>query len=182
MPDQALKRRFEQALSARAYTAAWRFSCRLALSREDAEDLLQDALAQAYARFAQLRQPERFLSWLLSIVRRCHLMRLRQAGRRPRTTSPYADIAPQAPVDAFQANVLDALDSLAEPQRALLVLVYMEGLSHDEAADALGIKPTAVRMRLSRARRALRERVERQQAKPRIERAGQQTGSPSGGK
>ena len=161
MPDESLKRRFERALSAEAYRTAWRFSCRLAHSREDAEDLLQEALGQAWLRFVQLRQPARFTSWLLSIVRRCHLTRLRRAGRRPRVAAAYAELASREPAAAFQAEVLDAVAGLAEPQRTLLTLVYMEGLSHREAAAVLGIRPGAVRMRLTRARRALRAQLER---------------------
>jgi RNA polymerase sigma-70 factor (ECF subfamily) len=159
MPDQARRPGFERALSAEAYSAAWRFCCRLAAGRQDAEDLLQDALAQAYARFGQLREPARFKSWLLSIVRRSHLMRLRRKARRPREVASYEDRTPQPAADPFQATVLSAVQALPEPQRALLTLVYLEGLSPDEAAQALGLRPGAVRMRLTRARRALRQRV-----------------------
>lgn len=161
MPDQTRRQGFERALSAEAYSAAWRFCCRLAAGREDAEDLLQDALARAYLSFGQLREPARFTSWLLSIVRRCYLMRRRRAARRPREVASYQDLSAQPAADPFQAQVLSAVDALPEPQRALLTLVYLEGHSPLEAARALGIRPGAVRMRLTRARCALRQQLER---------------------
>jgi len=160
MPDAARRQRFEQALSAQAYSAAWRFCCRLAGGREDAEDLLQDALAQAYLRFGQLREPARFTSWLLSIVRRCFLLERRRTARRPRTVAEYAEVGTTPAADAFQATVLAALAGLSEPQRALLTLTCLEGHSAAEAAEVLGFRPSAARMRLTRARRALRQRVE----------------------
>jgi RNA polymerase sigma-70 factor (ECF subfamily) len=160
MPDEVGRQRFERALSAEAYTAAWRFCCRLASGRHDAEDLLQDALARAYQRFGQLREPAKFKSWLLSIVRRCFLMQRRRAMRRPRAVTEYADVEAKPAADAFQAVVLSALASLPEAQRALLTLTYLEDHSATEAAEVLGFRPSAARMRLTRARRALRQRVE----------------------
>ena len=83
MPEPGKQERFSQALSEAVYTAAWRFCCRLSTCREDAEDLLQEALAKACERFDQLRDQDKFKGWLLCIVRRCYLMQLRALRRRP---------------------------------------------------------------------------------------------------
>jgi RNA polymerase sigma-70 factor (ECF subfamily) len=132
---------FEQALDAGAYGAAWRYCCRLSATREDAEDLLQDALAQAYVSHRQLRDSAKFKGWLLSIVRSKHLMRLRAAGRRPVLAPDYAlDFVNGAEVGPLIHEVLAALAQLKPAWREVLVLHYMEGLGTAEVAQVLGLR------------------------------------------
>ncbi|MBN2081188.1 sigma-70 family RNA polymerase sigma factor [bacterium] len=164
MPNADRQKRFEEALSPAVYGAAWRFGCRLADCREDAEDLLQEALATAFARFDQLRDPLRFTPWLLAIVRRCHLMKLRERSRRPRQVDVMREPVAEPDAPGFSGEVRAALAGLPERQRTLLALVYAEELSQVEAAQVLGVSPAGVRMQLTRARRALRRAIERQWA------------------
>ena len=56
-------------------------------------------------------------------------------------------------------TVIDAIRALPGPQRDALALVAVDGLTATEAAERLGASPTAVRMRLSRARRTVRGRL-----------------------
>lgn len=56
-------------------------------------------------------------------------------------------------------NVIGVVRDLPEPQREALSLVAVDGLTATEAAEQLGSTPTAVRMRLSRARRTVRARL-----------------------
>ena len=117
-----------------------------------------------FKRFGQLRRADSFKPWLLAIVRRCHLMRLRSARRRPvmvdAASAPGSDDAS----GTAERDVRAALAKLPEAQRQLLMLVYMEGLASHEAAQVLGISPAAVRQRLVRARRAFRRHLETDQA------------------
>jgi RNA polymerase sigma-70 factor (ECF subfamily) len=62
------------------------------------------------------------------------------------------------------AEVLDELDTLPEEQRAVLLLVGVEGLAYDEAAEVLGVPIGTVMSRLSRARERLRRLGERRPA------------------
>ena len=78
--------RFLRLVDADAYDAVWRYACRLSQRREDAEDLLQDALAQAYQRLEQLRDETVVKGWLFAIARNLHLSRLRR--QRVRQASP----------------------------------------------------------------------------------------------
>jgi RNA polymerase sigma factor (sigma-70 family) len=157
MADPQLQLRFEAALTEEAYSAAWRYSWRLARSRDDAEDLLQESLAQAWRQFGQLREATQFKPWLLAIVRRQFLSRLRIAQRRPRVVAEVpAQLAGPEPDPEF-ARVKVALSRLKPDEQELLLLVYCEGLSLAEAGQVLGHSARAVRQRLYRARLALRE-------------------------
>lgn len=64
-------------------------------------------------------------------------------------------------MDAARAadDLVAALDDLPASQREVMVLVALDGLTPTEAADAIGTNPTAVRMRLLRARRSMRARL-----------------------
>lgn len=131
----------------------------------DAEDLVQDTLVRA------LRAVERFddgaypRAWLLTVLRNTHLNRLR--GRRPvpmREGESAEDHAGQsAPatedlvLDAgFEAGVQRALAALSPDHRAVVALVDVDGLSHEQAAHALGVPRGTVMSRLHRARARLR--------------------------
>lgn len=150
---------FETALDDQAYSAAWCYCCRLCHTREDAEDLLQDSLARACLSFAQLREPGCFKGWLLCIVRRCHLMRIRSQGRRLQPVLDYPEIPTGSAVEPFQLEVLESLNGLSDVERELLMLFYIEGLSLAEVAQVTGLRAKPLRQRLLRARRSLKQRV-----------------------
>lgn len=155
------KERFEALLDPEAYEAAWRFAYRLASAREDAEDLLQEALAQAFGSLDQLREAGKFRAWLFSIIRSKFLRRLEQARRMQVT--PLAGAFPDGEALAGGLGGVEAspelqaaLESLPAAWREVLLLHYLDGLSLAEAGQALGIGPRAAKQRLYRARNALR--------------------------
>ncbi len=134
----------------------------------EAEDLVQDTLLRAYRSIDSFdgRYPR---SWLLTILRNAHINRHRR--RRPDLLrdpeavidQPSTDAAydPVALVDAtFDAEVTAALESLAEPFRAVIDLVDIGGLSYAETAARLGIPTGTVMSRLHRARRRVREHLD----------------------
>jgi len=155
---------FEQALTPEAYKAAWRYAWRLADCREDAEDLLQESLVNALKAFHQLRDRSSFKAWLLSIVRRNHLVHLRrrQSGIRALTSQleggggQLADISTTDTKDPLAEELAVAIGQLPGPQREILSLFYFEGLNLKETAKVLGTSVNAVTQRLHRARTALR--------------------------
>ncbi len=148
------QQRFETLLTSEVYQAAWRYCLRLRRGREDAEDLLQESLVRAFTRLSQLRDEGRFKSWLLSIVRRRFLDRYRRERSRPPVLS---EPEPQpASEDPLAAHIAETLTRLPAPQRELISLFYIDGLSLKETGQVLGIRPQVVRQRLYRARRALR--------------------------
>ncbi len=133
----------------------------------DAEDLVQDTLIRAY------RAVDRFdgahpRAWLLTILRHTHINRNRR--RRPFLLADgdgvgamVERLAPSAPSSdevlistQFQAVVADALAALPEKHRAVLALVDIDGMTYQEAADALGVPRGTVMSRLHRARKKIR--------------------------
>jgi RNA polymerase sigma factor (sigma-70 family) len=69
MLEDDRRRLFEAVLTEQVHTQAWRYAARQAATREDAEDLLQEALAAAYRKLHQLRDHGAFRPWLFSIIR-----------------------------------------------------------------------------------------------------------------
>lgn len=157
------RKQFEELLSPEAYEGAWRFAYRLASAREDAEDLLQEALALAFTRLDQLRDASRFRAWLFSIIRSKHLRRLERSRRL--AVSPLspamAGEVPACGMSGVEASpaLAAALTQLPAAWREVLLLHYLDGLSLAEVGQALGIGPRAAKQRLYRARRALRSHL-----------------------
>ncbi len=136
----------------------------------DAEDLVQDTLIRAYRAIERFdgRYPR---AWLLTILRNAHVNRNRR--RRPsllrdaESGEALDRLAPHAPAsedvvigDEFEAVVADALAALPDKHRAVIALVDIDGLSYQEAADALGIPRGTVMSRLHRARARIRARLD----------------------
>jgi uncharacterized protein len=125
---------------------------------EEAEDLVQEALLRAYLGLSQLRDPARFGAWLCGIAVNLAKMRLRRrALERRLLAEPTFD-------GGFEERELlelvrDAVDVLPSGQRDVVLMHYIDGLSCEEIAALLDSSPGAVRVRLHRARRQLREQL-----------------------
>src|SRR5690606_29874889 len=132
----------------------------------DAEDVCQDAFVTALQRIEECRQPEKFSAWLLSIVRnRAHdharARNVRQAAPLIETDLPSAAPGPLRETERSELNadLLRALSTLPELQREVLMLFDLEGWSHRDIAERLGISEGSARVHLHHGRRALRERL-----------------------
>jgi RNA polymerase sigma-70 factor (sigma-E family) len=126
--------------------------------RHEAEDLAQEAMVRVYERWDRVRQLEDPIGYLYRTalnLRRSRLRRLAIAARRllPGTAKPETD--PVQSADERDA-LRRALAALSHGQREALVLVEWLGMTDAEAGTVLGISPGAVRVRLTRARAALR--------------------------
>lgn len=141
----------------------YRFAFWLCGHRADAEDIAAEAFARAYAGADALRA-ESAKAYLLTIARNLVLER----ARRKRPEQPLDDSEPDGTADperhaaAAQGvrRTLSALASLAEPDRAALLLSGHEGLDHRAIAQALGLSLTAVKVRIHRARLRLAKALE----------------------
>jgi len=139
-----------------------------------AEDAVQESFIRAYRLLGWLRHPERFAGWITRIARAVSinlgLRNRRELRRRERwaldpalhlsthteTTETHAPLG--LPPDALRA----AMAELPHRHRECLVLFYLEGRTVAEVAQALGIEEGALKVRLHRARHALRGRLEEQ--------------------
>lgn len=154
-------------LAARHRQALARYCRRLGLSEDGCEDAVQQGLTRAWlalARGAQVREPR---AWLYRIVHNTAVTTLRgAAGPAGSRVDPLAvealrvESRPAAGSLETAMRARDALSAVAElpgQQRAAMVLTAIEGRSHEEAADMMGVSRQAVRGLLYRARRSLRE-------------------------
>ena len=130
-----------------------------------AEELTQDAFLQAYQKLSTLRNPVHFAGWLYVIASRCCLMwyrkkRLSTSSLAKVETDEMEIIAQRDYRDEHQRQeVRDALDSLPESQRTVLMLHYLGGLSCAEIGRFIGTSEGAIKDRLYRARLRLREEI-----------------------
>lgn len=150
---------------ARYGPVALRLASRIAPDRQSAEDIAQEAMVRMWHRAADFdARRARFTTWLYRIVvNLCIDLR-----RRPRpvplpehfdAADPAAGAEEALEHDERRAALARAMEDLTEGQRAALTLIYDEGLSGAEAAEALGVTVKAVERLLSRARAHLRERL-----------------------
>jgi RNA polymerase sigma-70 factor (ECF subfamily) len=140
---------------------------------EEAEDVTQEVLLRLW-RHRQGVDEERLGSWLLRVTRNaCYdLLRRRRseaaAGLRGASLDDEepaqvasAEPGPQerAESEQFRRRLLAALAELGEPFKSIVILREVQGLSHREIGEALGIPEATVRVHLHRGRRKLRERL-----------------------
>ena len=134
-----------------------------ALTRDSnrADDLVQDTIVRALVK-AHLWQPGTDLrAWLFTIMHNQYVNDLRRAARQqvPVDVDQLASTLPATtdPTASRQLSELDhALGRLSKGQRAVVLLVGLEGMSYDEAAKILHVPIGTIRSRLGRAREALR--------------------------
>lgn len=152
-----------EALVRRYYRAAYAVALALLSNSMDAEDVCQDAFLKALERLDDCREPDKFASWLLRIVRnRAHNFR---AYRRVRATESLElagaagreDSARDAERDDLRERLEDALGQLSEIQRQVVLLHDLEGLKHREIAGHLAISEGMSRQHMLNARRTLRK-------------------------
>jgi RNA polymerase sigma-70 factor, ECF subfamily len=139
-----------------------RYARSLVRNPDDAEDLVHDALVNAYERKGTFRNDGNLRNWLLSIVHNTHvdrLRRLRSSHARHEAAAHVSETVHQAdPHHSIRLKQLrEAFFTLPAEQRDALHLVAIEGLSYQEAADALSIPVGTLMSRVSRARAKLRE-------------------------
>ncbi|HKC61377.1 MAG TPA: RNA polymerase sigma factor [Myxococcales bacterium] len=131
----------------------------------EAEDVLQDAYVRAYAHLGQLEQPERLASWLTHIAVHEAKARLRRRGRFAdvkegplrAVPSPSSDPEQETLGKQLQRVLVSAIDDLPVGYRTVFVLRDVEGMSTAEVSESLRVSEQAVKMRLHRARAALRQ-------------------------
>ena len=139
-----------------------RFALGLAGTQADADDLVQTALEKALKRLDQFTPGTRLDSWLFRIVQTSWIDNRRKAERREDTMEidkmeriASCNHPGHAEAHGILHDVNRALTQLSDDQRALAVLVLVEGYSYEEAADMTGVPVGTVMSRLSRSRKAM---------------------------
>lgn len=176
--EDAQRRRLFEAEVERLLDRLYGTALRLTRNRADAEDLVGDTIAKAWASLADLHDPGAFEAWIRRILANTFISQWRH--RRARAESAVdaevdcdSDTAEgfslferlhhpfllwwSAPEEVLATKVLrehleEALDALPDVFRIAIVMVEVQGYSYAEAAELLGVPVGTVRSRLSRAR------------------------------
>jgi len=150
---------------------------RLLRNEEDAKDAVQDALLAAYQRRAQFRRESSWSTWVYRIAVNCCLMKLRASRRRQEV--PLEDGVGWSSRTGWRARSLDeaaredsmeivlhrremalvvreCIERLPEGYRVVVQMRDLEGFETEQIALRLGTSRNAVKVRLHRARKALR--------------------------
>ena len=146
-------------------------------SHADAQDLAQETLVQAFRKWATFEGRADPGTWLYRIaVRTCQRMRRRRAGQPPHLESIDAEPAftevlmvdpaaleasDKGDREAGMDRLREGIATLPPAFRLPLVMREIAGLSIEETARALGLKPATVKTRLHRARLILRKQIAR---------------------
>ncbi|MET7320516.1 RNA polymerase sigma factor [Streptomyces sp. NPDC005549] len=141
------------------YPHVRRFAFSLCASSQDAEDAAQEAMIVLFRRIGTLRAAAALASWMFRIVRS-------ECARRARSLVHRSETAVDATVSSAEDDVLGQLEierlveviaSLPDDQRRVLIMRDIQGLPGRTVASALRLSTPAMKSRLHRARRAVRE-------------------------
>ena len=158
--SEASRREVRAGLEA-SLTRLWRYALVLSRTRDVADDLVQATSLRALERADQFVPGTRVDRWLLAILRSIWLNEIR--ARRIRQGAGFVDPEEALTLDGVRdievnitaSTVLRAIGQLPEAQRETALLVYGEGYSYAEAAEALSIPIGTVMSRLATVRAAL---------------------------
>ena len=152
-----------------------RVARRLLPSEEDARDAVQDAFLSAFKSIGRFERGSTISTWLHRILINACLMKLRSQRRRPE--KEIDNLLPQFSEDGHRIEsggewtltaeetvqrvetselVRSLIDQLPDSYRLVLIMRDLEEMSTEETAQILGVTPNAVKVRLHRARQALR--------------------------
>jgi RNA polymerase sigma-70 factor, ECF subfamily len=148
------------------------FAFKVCRNREKAEETVQDTFVNVYRKLHQFDGRSKFTTWLYSIVTNNCLMKNRQRkiddasvqfdeehehlqDRLSESTTPFETVMS----DELRGQLDAAILKLPVEYRIVFILRDIEGLSANETATVLQLSVAAVKSRLHRARKALREHV-----------------------
>jgi len=144
----------------------YRMAKRLLVSREEAEDATQEVLLKLWSKNESMEQYKSVEAFAMTMTKNFCLDRLKskQAGNLKLVHSNYRDesVSVQRQLEAEDSVswVERIMQELPEQQKMVLQLRDVEDYDYDEIAQMLDMKPTAVRVTLSRARKTVREKLQ----------------------
>lgn len=152
-----------------------KFGMKMCRKEEDALDIYQDTLERAFLSIDQLKEPRALKTWLFRVAANACLMK----RRKPKSFGEEFSIEEAAPDGDFlekafwlnnlpekameekelQEKMKEAIISIPESYRSVLLLRDMEGFSTEETAEIMNLSKGVVKMRLHRARAMVRKEL-----------------------
>ena len=152
---------------------------KLTRHESDAEDLIQETYARAFASFSQFEEGTNLKAWLYRILTNTYINAYRKVQRSPKIADsaeiedwqlakaeshasiPTASAEMEVMSRLTDSRVVTAMNSLKEEYRYAVYLADVEGFSYREIAEITGVPVGTVMSRLSRGRTQLREALQR---------------------
>ncbi len=159
MTDGARRQRFEAAYR-ELYAPICGYVLRRVREPEDAAEAIAETFATLWRRFDRCPHGNELRPWLFGVARRVIANQRRGERRRSALGERLAtNVVPETAIapDEASSELACAFASLSDSDRELLSLVAWEGLTREELAVALDTSRAAVRLRLHRARKRLRD-------------------------
>jgi RNA polymerase sigma-70 factor, ECF subfamily len=153
-------------------TLVFRFAYQMVPRRDDAEDIVQEAFVRAYQNLHKYRDEAKFTTWLLRIVTNLCTDQARMSQRRQAleqqeaagaltwmTSGEIEDPVNNLEEDRRKHALRRALAALPAHHRSVIVLRDLEERDYNDIAEILGCTVGGAKLRVLRARRALRDRM-----------------------
>ena len=129
-------------------------------SEADAEDVVQDTWIKAVEKLDTFRWESAFGTWLHAIAVNVSREAVRRRGRRQETEFPAEEPPARAPLERVELMDLEqAIAKLPDGYRTVLVLHDVEGYTHEEIGERLGVAAGTTKSQLFWARRAMRAQL-----------------------
>jgi RNA polymerase sigma-70 factor (ECF subfamily) len=161
-----------EALFGRYRTLVFRFAYQMVPRRDDAEDIVQEAFVRAYQNLDKYRDEAKFTTWLLRIVTNLCTDQARMSNRRQAleqqeaggalgwmTVGEWDDPVQNLEADRRKQALRRALAALPPHHRSVIVLRDIEERDYSDIAAILNCTIGGAKLRVLRARRALKDRI-----------------------
>ncbi|MBN1132644.1 MAG: RNA polymerase sigma factor [Bacteroidales bacterium] len=153
-------------LSSRLYRLAYRMMG----NPEEAEDVVQEVYLKLWKMRSELRQYRNLEALSVRITRNYCLDQLRRRKKNLEVTSHEQNLynnGPETPDQLMESEekanmVHNLIETLPEPQRSIVHLRHLEGKDYEEISEMLNMNVNAIRVNISRARKQMREKLEKQ--------------------
>lgn len=165
--NENLKKEFEERLLEHI-DSLYNVAIRMAQNRQDAEDLVQEAVLRAYRNFAKFEEGTNFKAWMITIVRNVFINKYRKRMKEPQKIE-FEEVEnfvslPEisgAQEEIFSETIKPSIDKLPEELRTTIILFYAEEFSYKEIAKIMDVPVGTVMSRLYTARQILKRYLAR---------------------
>jgi len=125
-------------------------------NREDAFDMVSDAIYKAFVSIRNLNEPSQFYTWLTRIVINCALNHNKTNRRMVFTDNELPRESDESQDHEALIDLYNAIDTLAEREKTIIILKYLEDMTLEQVAAVMQIPLGTVKTNLNRALKELR--------------------------